>query len=78
LQRVFPEPQRETIAPNRYGRAVARIRQYRQWATQRFEEGAGQHLKGVPGTLWAADNGVTEMVEHHGVKSTPEQHLLDI
>ncbi|MCX6997275.1 MAG: DUF932 domain-containing protein [Kiritimatiellaeota bacterium] len=78
LQRVFPEPQPGAGAPGRYERAVMQIKQHREWATQLFEQGAGNRLKGVPGTLWAAYNGVTEMVDHHAAKSALAQRLQDI
>lgn len=36
----------------------------RAWAEHFFTEGAGNGVAGVSGTLWAAYNGVTELIDH--------------
>jgi len=40
-----------------------------------FQRGKGNDLPGVQGTLWAAYNGIAEMVDHGANKRTPGQHL---
>ena len=75
LNRVFPIPIQLDVAGLSCGprhhcsvgptsvtreRAIAN----HQWATYFFENGKGNKAPGVQGTLWAAYNGVTEMVDH--------------
>jgi len=55
--------------------AVARAQRSRDWAGHFFEEGRGNHLPGVPGTLWAAFNGVTELLDHRKTRQSPHQRL---
>ena len=40
-----------------------------------FQKGKGNDLAGVAGTLWAAYNGIAEMVDHVASRRTPDQHL---
>jgi hypothetical protein len=40
-----------------------------------FHKGKGNDLPGVQGTLWAAYNGIAEMVDHGANKRSPSQHL---
>jgi phage/plasmid-like protein (TIGR03299 family) len=59
LNNVFPEPSDKDNE-----RAIARAHELRALAEHFFAEGMGNTTKGVKGTLWAAYNGVTELVDH--------------
>jgi phage/plasmid-like protein (TIGR03299 family) len=59
LHLVFPDPQ---DTKNRD--ALAKAKGNRLWSTYFFEQGKGSGLPGVKGTLWAAYNGVAELVDH--------------
>ena len=43
-----------------------------------FEEGRGNGLAGIRGTLWAAYNGVTELVDHHLAYANAAQRMESI
>ena len=43
-----------------------------------FSRGKGNDMPGVVGSLWAAYNGITEMIDHGRSKRTPDQHLEHI
>ena len=47
----------------------------RDWAEHFFDEGRGNRLPGVRGTLWAAFNGITELLDHRKTRQTPGQRL---
>jgi phage/plasmid-like protein (TIGR03299 family) len=49
-------------------RAAERVWKNRQGAAFLFENGKGNKLRAVAGTLWAAYNGVTEMIDHGPTK----------
>jgi len=57
---VFPDP----IGLTNH-RAIERVNGLRLRAAQYFENGKGNQAKGVAGTLWAAYNGIAEMVDYH-------------
>jgi hypothetical protein len=40
-----------------------------------FESGRGNDLPGIKGTLWAAYNGVTELVDHHLTYNNSDQRM---
>ena len=40
-----------------------------------LEHGKGNDCPGVRGTLWAAYNGVTELIDHRRTKQTPDRRL---
>ena len=70
---VFPSP----VDPeNESGRARAATQ--RRDAVRHFEQGRGTALAGVPGTLWAVYNAVTEYVDHRPTKSTPTRRLASV
>ena len=73
LNLVFPSP----ANPNDT-QAFERIERHRQHARGLFTRGKGNELPGVAGTLWAAYNGVTEMVDQGRNRRTAEQHLEHI
>src|SRR4051794_15872291 len=43
-----------------------------------LKKGIGNDVQGVAGTLWAAYNGIAEMVDHGRNRRTPSQHLEHI
>ena len=56
--------------------ANRRAEDFRRWAFYFYERGRGTDLPKVRGTLWAAYNGVTELIDHgqarrHGADRTP-------
>ena len=70
LALVLPDPER-----SKERRDFDRVRRERAEAARLFKKGKGNDLPGVAGSLWAAYNGVTEMVDHGRNKRTAEQHL---
>jgi hypothetical protein len=54
------------------------MQEQRRRAAVLFTKGKGNDLKGVAGSLWAAYNGITEMIDHGRNRRTPEQHLEHI
>jgi len=61
LGKVFPTP-----VPTARRAAVELTDAKRAWAEYFFDQGEGNQIKGVQGTLWAAYNGVAELVDHSG------------
>ena len=59
LKHVFPDTKN-----GRNHKPNTRIIKTRAWAEYFFDNGAGNQIKGVSGTLWAAYNGVTEYIDH--------------
>lgn len=43
-----------------------------------FDQGVGSRMRGVEGTLWAAYNGVTELIDHRQTKQTDDKRLDSI
>ena len=63
---VFPTPKRKANQSEpAYENAVAIVRGLRQSSLRLFEEGKGNEKTKVRGSLWAAYNGITELVDHH-------------
>ena len=67
---VFPDPKDPENE-----KAVARVNQDRAWATYFFDQGKGNRVAGVQGTLWAAYNGVAELVDHRQTTQNDEWRL---
>ncbi len=67
---VFPDP-----ADLEDEAAVRRVSANRSLAERLFRQGKGNQQKGVSGTLWAAYNGVAEMVDHRRPYQTAERRL---
>ena len=63
LESVFRDPKDKDAFEK-----VTKVKRDRTWAEHFFDEGVGTDIAGVRGTLWAAYNGVTELVDHR-VKS---------
>ena len=70
LNLVFPDPQ-----DLENERVMVRAKQDRAWAEYFFDQGKGNQIKGVAGTLWAAYNGVAELIDHRQTKQTPDRRL---
>ena len=51
------------------------IRRDRSWSEYFFDQGKGNRLAGVSGTLWAAFNGVTEWQDHRKSRQNENQRL---
>jgi phage/plasmid-like protein (TIGR03299 family) len=63
---IFPEPQRRTgQSDSSYDKALAKIKSIRNSAAKYFREGKGNTEAPANGTLWAAYNGVVELLDHH-------------
>ena len=54
------------------------IQRDRSWTEYFYDQGAGNRMKRVEGTLWAAYNGVTEMLDHRKIRQTADQRLASI
>jgi phage/plasmid-like protein (TIGR03299 family) len=70
LKLVFPDP-----LNSKDRRELDRVEKNRTRARELFTSGKGNSLPGVAGTLWAAYNGITEMVDHGRNRRTSGQHL---
>ena len=73
LELVFPFP----VDPEDQ-KALAKVQRDRAWSEYFFDQGKGNSDKGVEGTLWAAYNGVAELVDHRGPKSSNDQRLNSV
>ncbi len=72
LTEVFPDADPTDEA------AVSRVKRSRQWSGYFFDQGRGNRLPGVTGTLWAAFNGVTELLDHRRTRQSPHQRLTSL
>jgi phage/plasmid-like protein (TIGR03299 family) len=70
LAEVFPTPK---DAENQ--RSVAKVQEQREWSHYFFEQGKGNDRPGVRGTLWAAYNGVTELIDHRQLQQSDDRRL---
>jgi phage/plasmid-like protein (TIGR03299 family) len=68
LKLVFPEPH-----DPKDERAAEHVWKIRKSATFLFVNGKGNRLRAVAGTLWAAYNGVAEMIDHGPTSRKPAQ-----
>ncbi|MDD2899824.1 MAG: DUF932 domain-containing protein [Desulfuromonadaceae bacterium] len=73
LTKVFPAP-RNLYDEYEYKRALNN----RDLAEMLFDQGVGNKMQGVEGTLWAAYNGVTELIDHRQLKQTEDKRLNSI
>jgi hypothetical protein len=73
LKLVFPAP-----PDSKDRRAFERVERDRQTARKLFTKGRGNDVAGVAGTLWAAYNGIAEMIDHGRNRRTRDQHLEHI
>ncbi len=77
LLNVFPDPvnrKDEKLFEYQLEKAKAN----REWAKYFFENGVGNNLSGVKGSLWAVYNGVTELVDHKITKQSQDRKLNTI
>ena len=65
-------------AEQRRRRVLESVRRKRALAQRFFEDGKGNTLPRVRGTLWAAYNGVTEMIDHNQTGLNAERRLNSI
>ncbi|CAN5206512.1 DUF932 domain-containing protein [soil metagenome] len=73
LARVFPAPGSPAD-----GKAARRVARDRAWSEYFFDQGKGADLPGVRGTLWAAYNGVTELVDHRQLDQPADRRLSSV
>lgn len=73
LAQVFPFP-KDPLDEN----GLKRASDNRSFAEYLFDQGTGNRQQGVAGTLWAAYNGVTELIDHRITKQTQENKLNSI
>ena len=77
LLNVFPDPlNRKDEKLFEYH--LAKAKSNREWAKYFFENGVGNNLSGVKGSLWACYNGVTELVDHKITKQSQDRKLNTI
>ena len=72
LEAVFP------VEETRTEEAKLGVLGNRQWAEFFFDQGRGSQLPGVRGTLWAALNSVTELVDHRKARKGEGRKLNSI
>ena len=77
LEDVFPDPKNRKD-PKLYEYEIAKAKSNREWAKYFFENGVGNNLSGVKGSLWAVYNGVTELVDHKITKQSQDRKLNTI
>ena len=66
FSRVFPDPvRRKGLSDSAYSKALGRIQASRKAAAIYFKNGKGNAADAVKGSLWAAYNGVVELLDHH-------------
>jgi len=70
---VFPTPRDQS---DDY--VLKRALTNRLFAEMLFDQGVGNRMRGVEGTLWAAFNGVTELINHRQTKQTDDRRLNSI
>ena len=79
LNAVFPDPKRRKGQTNHsYDKALSKVRAIREQAAKLFEGGKGNDVPEIRGTLWAAYNGVVELVDHYLAYSSGWQRLESI
>lgn len=65
LGHVFPDPpRRKKESDSSFQKQLARVEKMRSHAKRLFEAGKGNAAPAVKGTLWAAYNGIIEMLDH--------------
>ncbi|MBK7446155.1 MAG: DUF932 domain-containing protein [Ignavibacteria bacterium] len=77
LEDIFPDPvnrKDEKLFEYQLEKAKAN----REWAKYFFENGVGNNLSGVKGSLWAVYNGVTELIDHKITKQSKDRKLNTI
>jgi hypothetical protein len=67
LVQVYPAPKEEE--------QIALVQRDRDWSEYFFDQGRGNRLPDVSGSLWAAFNGVTEWLDHRKGRQNEGQRL---
>ena len=70
LAQVYPDSQE----PNR----MELVQRDREWSEYFFNEGRGNRMQGVSGSLWAAFNGVSEWLDHRKSRQNEGQRLNSV
>ena len=70
LAKVFPMPESGALIESE----IEAITRRRETSELLFREGNGNNERGVAGTLWAALNGVTELVDHCSIRKEPNRN----
>ena len=70
---IFPDP-----ADPQEKQTLKKVENIRREAEEYFSSGQGNQGKGTAGTLWAAYNGITEMVDYPKTTRKEEEHLSSI
>lgn len=70
LAQVYPDSKE----PNR----IELIQRDRDWSEYFFDQGKGNRMPGVSGSLWAAFNGVTEWLDHRKSRQNEGQRLNSV
>lgn len=74
---VFPDPVNRKD-PKLFEYQLGKAKSNREWSKYFFENGIGNDLPGVKGSLWAAYNGVTELIDHKITKQSQDRKLNNI
>jgi len=77
LEDIFPDPKNRKDE-KQYEYDLSRAKSNREWAKYLFENGEGNKLTGVSGSLWAAFNGVTELIDHKITKQSNDRKLNSV
>jgi len=77
LEDIFPDPKNRK-EPKLYEYELAKAKSNREWAKYFFENGVGNKMTDVSGSLWAAYNGVTELIDHKITKQSQDRKLNTI
>lgn len=78
LSAVYPDPKKKGQSEASYLRALAKVEAVRKAAAEAFEDGAGNDQPGIRGSLWAAYNGVVELVDHRSCYANPGARMTAI
>jgi len=77
LEDIFPDPKNRKDE-KQFEYDLSRAKSNRELSKYLFENGVGNKLPGVYGTLWAAYNSVTELVDHKITKQSPDRKLKSV
>lgn len=77
LEDIFPDPKNRKDE-KQFEYDLSRAKSNRDWAKYLFENGEGNKMEGVSGSLWAAFNGVTELIDHKVNRQSNERKLNSV
>jgi hypothetical protein len=63
-------------ADNKEPEKMELVQRDQSWSKYFFDQGKGNRLSGVSGSLWAAFNGVTEWQDHRQTRQRQEQRFV--